>query len=141
MSGARYTAASDAGPGPGAYEVNKSYKTVYNSRPNTVFSSGARMESKAADGPDPGTYYMPRPQTGGITMKGRYKDKLDDRSPGPAAYDQKYRTIQNMVDTSKPIGTSPPKRNYMRKSDSPGPGQYLIPEKYEKGPKFGRESK
>lgn len=152
LSGARSleTKGTDM-PGPGAYNVSKSYQTVYNSRPATTISGG-RRDPKPIDMPGPGNYYMPRPQTGGITMQGRYKTNEDSRSPGPAAYNQKFGTIQSVVDTNKLSGAgggssnsfniSPVKMGGLLKmSGMPGPGYYNLPEDFEKGIKFTKDRK
>lgn len=68
----------------------------------------------------------------GITMKGRYPENIHERSPGPAAYDQRWQTIQNMVDTQKLVSSNgmggySAMGSFNPKNTGPGPGHYYIP--------------
>ena len=76
-------------------------------------------------------------------MKGRYPDHLYEKSPGPAAYNQKWKTIQNLVDTQRPHTTESGNTGsgiyYYPKSGNPGPGAYYSPSKISSiGTKFGK---
>jgi len=130
------------GPGPGAYNYIQSYQQVYNAKHGKSFGHKTGYESKNMGVPGPGTYYLPQSKGKGITMKGRYPDNIYQRSPGPAAYDQNWKTIQAIVDTSKPNagGTMSKSNGFYPSGSIPGPGSYYSPSKLTHiGGKFGRE--
>ncbi|CAI2385732.1 unnamed protein product [Moneuplotes crassus] len=130
------------GPGPAAYDIVKSFKEVFNSKPGKSFGKKTGYKSKGSEGPGPGTYYLPKSKGQGITMKGRYPDHINDKSPGPAAYNQKWLTIQNLIEAQKAGsgGTMSKSRDFYHFDKSPGPGTYDSPSKLTNiGVKFGKE--
>jgi hypothetical protein len=119
-----------SGPGPAGYDLGKSYSQVYNSKPGKSFGSRPVSTSNNYPTPGPDNYYIPKRKMDGLTMQGRYPDRVDNRSPGPAGYNQKWHTIQNQVDSQKPVHRSHPATvNFYPPSSGPGPGQYS-PKKY-----------
>mmetsp|Transcript_2175 Transcript_2175/g.2506 ORF Transcript_2175/g.2506 Transcript_2175/m.2506 type:complete len:471 (-) Transcript_2175:40-1452(-) len=129
-------------PGPAAYDLIQSYQQVYNAKPGKSFGKKVGTGGKGRDAPGPGTYYLPKNKSGGITMEGRYPDHMYEKSPGPAAYNQKWQTIQNLVDTGKGAsmggGNNSSAINFYPKNGIPGPGTYYSPSKLSaSGTKFG----
>ena len=104
-----------------------------------MFTSGRKDSYKNDISPGPGTYYYNFPNAGGVSMKWRYPSDERERSPGPAAYNQKWKTIENMANSNKLVGSSMGSATFMNfypKDNTPGPGQYYSPSKYDKGTKF-----
>jgi hypothetical protein len=130
LSGARNELKTDMKPGPAQYEINRSDNAVYASHSGAKFGSGTRDDFSKMETPGPGTYYYLPNNTGGVSMGWRYPQKEDWRSPGPAAYDQKYGTIQAVVDTQQPHPMSGSGGiDFYGKAGYPGPGSYNFDQK------------
>lgn len=73
-------------------------------------------------------------------MKWRYPYNEKERSPGPAAYNQKWNTIENVVNSQYPVNIERVPMSYINplpKNTTPGPGQYHTQYKYDnRGYKF-----
>ena len=61
------------------------------------------------------------------------KDKSTLQVPGPGSYDLNT----NFTNKAMPAFSISGKVNWEKKLETPGPGQYKLPEKVIEGPKFG----
>eukprot|EP00343_Euplotes_focardii_P006712 CAMPEP_0205819792 /NCGR_PEP_ID=MMETSP0206-20130828/2253_1 /ASSEMBLY_ACC=CAM_ASM_000279 /TAXON_ID=36767 /ORGANISM="Euplotes focardii, Strain TN1" /LENGTH=827 /DNA_ID=CAMNT_0053113753 /DNA_START=39 /DNA_END=2522 /DNA_ORIENTATION=- len=123
-------------PPPGSYNVDAG--TGKQSAPGVVFGKDLRNRNKTETLPGPGNYPMPSTlANGGITIQGKYNEKIKERAPGPGQY-------KANMDPSKTHGGSivfgaGKKGEAPKGTGAPGPGQYLIRLPYDKGPKFGQD--
>jgi hypothetical protein len=75
-------------PPPGAYTVDAN--TGKHNSAGIVFGKGLRNETKDSHYPGPGNYPLGSTLANkGITIQGKYEQKIKERAPGPGAYENK----------------------------------------------------
>ena len=103
-------------PGPGNYEpANQTFRKKYGK-----FARGGRKELADQNVPGPGSYDMGLNRTGGYSQGKVERNKAFLKTvPGPGAYDYNSSSFGG---PKWKQGTQA--RNYLRKSDTPAPGNY-----------------
>lgn len=125
-------------PPPGTYTVEGG--GVKHSSPGVKFGRDTRDKTKPDGLPGPGNYTIPSTmEKKGITIQGKYEEKIKEKAPGPGAYESKMSPSKTHGGGVKfgheAKGTGP------KMAESPGPAMYKYESPYKGGHKFGREPK
>ncbi|RZF46009.1 hypothetical protein LSTR_LSTR006775 [Laodelphax striatellus] len=131
--------AGSSGPGPGTYNLEQ-----YITKKTPVFSFGKRPPSSQIPvGPGPASYNVrkDKPEGPAFAILGRESKKILDNSPGPAAYNPNYKSVDPKPRVITFSGRTEPPGG---KGFGPGPGHYkydLLNRRAAPKHSFGRKHK